>query len=75
LSSDDIAVAQNGLDEPPIQTWNTWSKDLVKKAVIVAITSRLGGVEPVGWDMLSALVQGFVRLIHYYSLRVEEVHC
>ena len=68
-------MAEKGLDKPPILTWNTWSKDPIKKAVIVAIISRLAHTQPVDSDILGALAQKaqeLVCFIHFYSLGVEE---
>jgi hypothetical protein len=75
LSVDDIVVAQNGQSKSQILTWNIWSKDPIKKAVIVAIASRLGHAGPVVWEVERALTQKLVCSIHSHSLGVNEVYC
>jgi hypothetical protein len=75
LSDEDIAVAKNGRNKHPILTWNEWSNDPIKRAVILAISSQFGRTEPVDWDIVYALTQKFVCFIHFHSFEVEEVHC
>ena len=67
LSDDDIAVAQDGLSNPPTLIRSTWSKDPVKAAILRAISScqaRVGHGRVFGWDMADALAQKSVWLLH-----------
>ena len=71
LSGGDIIEAWYN---PPLLTWDTWSKDPIKKAVFVAITPWLDRAQPFRADIVYALAQNRVCFIHSYSLAVEEVH-
>jgi hypothetical protein len=75
LSNDDVEVAWNRAHKPPILTWNEWSKDPIKKAIIEAIFSAFGHTPSLDKDIVHALTQSNVSFIHSYSLAVEEAHC
>jgi len=77
LSDDDIAVALKELSNTPSLIWDTWSKDLIKVAVLRALFScqvRLGHYLFLGNQVADGLNQCQVCILCSYSLRVEEVH-
>jgi len=75
LSKNDIQVARNRLASSPIQAWNAWSKDPIKKAVFVAINPWIVHANRDRGIIVDALAQNSVCLINLYSLGVEKVHC
>jgi len=75
LSEDDIRAVRDSQASSPILTWDTWSEDSIKKAVVVALTPWLVGDPRYREDIACALAQTWVCFIHPYSLGVEEVYC
>jgi hypothetical protein len=68
-------VAWDARYDPPIQTWDAWGKDPIKKAVIMAISPTFARTPPEDWDIVWALTQRTVCFIYFHPFRVEGVHC
>ena len=78
-SEDDIIVAGEVTRNPSSLMWKTWSKDSTKLAVLRAMVSCHDRLDPddyfiFGSDMVQALSQKQVCLLHSYSLAVEEMY-
>ena len=75
-SDNDISVAQEVDRNPSSLSRATWNKDPAKIAVLRAMVScqvRVHHVDYFGWDMVKALAQKSVCLLHSSSFGVEEV--
>ena len=77
LSGDEIKAAMEIILNPSSPIKNTWSTDPTKLTVLRAVISwhatlsySFGFIE----DIFGALTQKLVCFLHYYSLKVEEVH-
>jgi hypothetical protein len=71
LSAEDIAMAQNETNMRLIQYWDVSRNGPIKRAVILTMCSTFGRTQPADSDIVFALTQQNVSLIHFPLLGVE----